>query len=114
MRKMGLRVVTTAATALYTTAFAIFAADIVRPALAVDASNGKRLAERWCAACHVVTASQREANADAPPFEEIAKRTNFSERGLATFLLDPHAKMPNMNLTRVETDDIAAYVGTLR
>jgi mono/diheme cytochrome c family protein len=87
---------------------------IVRPVLAADASNGKRLAERWCAACHVVTANQREANADAPPFEEIAKRPNFSERGLATFLLDPHAKMPNMNLTRVETADIAAYVGTLR
>jgi hypothetical protein len=30
------------------------------------------------------------------------------------FLLDPHTKMPNMNLTRVETADIAAYVGTLR
>jgi len=114
MRKMGLCVVTATATALCTAAFGIFAADIFRPALAADALNGKRLAERWCAACHLVAANQREANADAPPFEEIAKRPNFSERGLATFLLDPHAKMPNMNLTRVETDDIAAYVGTLR
>jgi mono/diheme cytochrome c family protein len=114
MRKIGLCIVTAAATALCATAFGIFAADIVRPVLAADASNGKRLAERWCAACHVVTANQREANADAPPFEEIAKRPNFSERGLATFLLDPHAKMPNMSLTRVESADIAAYVGTLR
>jgi hypothetical protein len=31
-----------------------------------------------------------------------------------TFLLDPHAKMPNMNLTRIEANDIAAYIGTLR
>jgi len=114
MRKIGLCIVTAAATALCATAFGIFAADIVRPVLAADASNGKRLAERWCAACHVVTANQREANADAPPFEEIAKRPHFSEPGLVTFLLDPHAKMPNMNLARIEADDIAAYIGTLR
>ena len=84
------------------------------PALAADAFNGKRLAERWCAACHVVSVTQREANADAPPFEEIAKRPNFSQSGLATFLLDPHAKMPDMSLTRIEANDIAAYIGTLR
>jgi mono/diheme cytochrome c family protein len=83
-------------------------------AVAADAANGERLAERWCAACHVVTNAQREANADAPPFEEIAKRPTFSESGLTTFLLDPHAKMPNMNLTRFEAGDIAAYVAKLR
>jgi mono/diheme cytochrome c family protein len=86
----------------------------VMPVQAADASNGERLAKRWCAACHVVATDQREANADAPPFEEIAKRPNFSESGLMTFLLDPHAKMPNMNLTRFEAGDIAAYVSKLR
>jgi hypothetical protein len=50
-------------TALCATAFGIFATDIVRPVLAADALNGKRLAELWCAACHVVTVNQREANA---------------------------------------------------
>jgi mono/diheme cytochrome c family protein len=100
--------------AMVGTVAATFAADTVRPALAADAFNGKRLAERWCAACHVVSAAQREANADAPPFEDIARRPYFSESGLVTFLLDPHAKMPNMNLTRFEAGDIAAYVGTLR
>ena len=57
---------------------------------------------------------QRQAYADAPPFEEIAKRPNFSELGLTTFLLDPHAKMPNMNLSRIEAGDIAAYVHRLQ
>jgi cytochrome c2 len=66
----------------------ISATGVARPALAADASNGKRLAELSCAACHVVTVNQRQANADAPPFGEIAKRLNFSEPGLATFLLD--------------------------
>jgi len=114
MSKAGLSLVITAVTMLSAAAFEIFAADVVRPAQAADASNGKRVAELWCAACHVVTVNQRQANADAPPFEEIAKRPNFSEPGLVTFLLDPHAKMPNMNLTRIEASDIAAYIGTLR
>jgi mono/diheme cytochrome c family protein len=93
---------------------ATLAVDSVRPAFAADAFNGKRLAERWCAACHVVSATQREAYADAPPFEDIARRPSFSESGLLTFLLDPHAKMPNMSLSRFEAGDIAAYIGTLR
>jgi len=114
MSRTGLSFAIVAVTALCATALGIFAADTVRPALAANAFNGKRLAELWCAACHVVTVNQRQANADAPPFEEIAKRSNFSEPGLVTFLLDPHAKMPNMNLTRIEADDIAAYIKTLR
>jgi mono/diheme cytochrome c family protein len=102
------------ATAAVTALCAVFAIDIVSPALAADAFNGKRLAERWCAACHVVTVSQQEGSADAPPFEEIAKQPNFNESGLVTFLLNPHSKMPNMNLTRIEAGDIAAYIRTLR
>jgi cytochrome c2 len=66
-------------------ALEIFAAGVVRPALAAGASSGKRSAELWCSACHVVTVNQRQANDDAPPFEEIAKRQNFSEPGLVTF-----------------------------
>jgi hypothetical protein len=38
-------------------------------------------------ACHVVASDQRQASADAPSFEEIANRPNFTESGLAT--LDP-------------------------
>jgi mono/diheme cytochrome c family protein len=87
---------------------------VTSSAVGADAGNGERLAERWCSACHVVTNIQRQANADAPPFQEIAKRPNFSESGLTTFLLDPHAKMPNMDLTRIEAGDIAAYVARLR
>ena len=99
---------------LHIAILAIFASVAARPALAADASNGERLAERWCAACHVVSLNQRQASSDAPPFAEIAKRPNFSEAGITTFLLDPHAKMPNMNLTRFEAGDIVAYIGRLR
>jgi mono/diheme cytochrome c family protein len=96
------------------TAFVIVTAFLAQSAAAADAANGQRLAERWCAACHVVTTTQREAYADAPPFAEIAKRAGFTESGITTFLLDPHAKMPNMDLSRTEAADIAAYISRQR
>ena len=101
-------------TALRGAAMGIVTALVAGPVLAADASNGKRVAVRWCATCHVVAPDQRHAYADAPPFREIANRPNFSESGLVTFLLNPHAKMPNMSLTRIEAADIAAYIRTLR
>jgi mono/diheme cytochrome c family protein len=97
-----------------TAALAMLAAAPAPPAHAADVYNGRQLAQRWCAACHVVASAQREANADAPPFEEIAKRPKFAEDGMVTFLLNPHYKMPDMNLTRIEAGDIAAYVATLK
>lgn len=92
----------------------IFAAIFVGPtAVAADADNGERLAQRWCASCHVVAPSQQAANADAPPFETIARTFGFNPEKLVFFLLEPHPKMPSMALTRNEANDIAAYIGKL-
>jgi mono/diheme cytochrome c family protein len=81
---------------------------------AADADNGRRLAQRWCQACHVVTTRGTRASTDgAPPFSTIAARPDFDAGKIAMFLLDPHAKMPNMSLTRIEAGDLAAYIGSL-
>jgi len=83
-------------------------------AIAADADNGARLAQRWCAACHVVAPGQQQASADVPAFATIANRPDFNEAKLAFFLLDPHPKMPNMGLTRNEAADLAAYIAKQR
>ncbi|QGM45585.1 c-type cytochrome [Methylocystis heyeri] len=80
------------------------------PALAAgDAAHGAVIAKRWCAACHVVSADQQSANADAPPFADIAQRRP-DDKQLRNFLADPHPKMPDMSLTRKEIEDIVAYI----
>ena len=84
-----------------------------RQGIAADADNGKRLAQRWCQACHVVTAGPRASTDGAPPFATIAARPDFDAARITLFLLDPHAKMPNMSLTRMEAGDLAAYIGSL-
>lgn len=83
-------------------------------ALAADAGNGERLAQRWCAPCHVVAPGQRGATSEAPPFATIASRPDFDASRLAFFLLEPHPKMPNMGLSRTDAADLAAYIATLR
>jgi mono/diheme cytochrome c family protein len=81
------------------------------PALAADADHGADLARRWCASCHVVANGQIQASADVPSFASVA---DFNSERLAFFLLDPHPKMPNFPLSRIEAGDIAAYIASLR
>ncbi len=83
-------------------------------ALAADADHGADLAKRWCAGCHLVDSSQKQASADVPPFATIARQSDFTPEKVAFFLLDPHPKMPNFPLSRKEAADIAAYIGSLR
>ena len=90
------------------------AITLAPPVFAADASNGKRLAERWCTGCHLVSSSQSTATDQVPPFASIAKMPDFSAAKVALFLLDPHPKMPDMSLSRTEAADLAAYIATLK
>jgi len=79
-------------------------------AVAADAANGEKLAKRWCAACHVVATDQKSGNTQVAPFSTIAKEPGFDTAKLALYLLLPHPKMPDMNLTRSEAADLTAYI----
>jgi mono/diheme cytochrome c family protein len=83
----------------------------VSPSAGADAANGLRIARRWCAECHLVTQDQSRAKADVMPFASVATRKTAQE--IATFLTDPHPKMPNMGLSRNEIADIVAYIKSL-
>ena len=86
----------------------------VTPAFAADPDNGERLSQRWCTACHVVASDQRGPTGEAPPFRTIAAKPDFDAAKLAFFLMDPHPKMPNMQLSRTEAADLAAYIAVLK
>src|ERR1043165_2701906 len=78
-------------------------------AAAADVQHGKDLAQRWCAECHLVASDQARASADVATFASVARRQDLNAAQLAFFLLDPHPKMPNLSLTRVEAADLAAH-----
>ena len=86
-----------------------------RAAFAADAHQGKDIAERWCAGCHVVEREQKGPAIDqAPPFASIATTPAFDANRLATLLLKPHPNMPKLALSRAEVADLAEYILTLR
>ena len=79
-----------------------------------SAQNGKLIAERWCASCHLVSREQTRAAADVPSFNSIAKGSKHRLDWLLAFLTDPHPPMPNLSLTRQEMSDLVAYFEALQ
>ena len=88
----------------------IFIVTLANAANAAEVANGETLAKRWCAACHVVASDQQRANGQAPPFSTMGKTPDLDAGKLALFIMLPHPKMPDMNLTRNEAADIAVYI----
>ena len=78
-------------------------------AFAQDVENGRRLAERWCAACHATGAGPTKFSR-AQPLAVIAARQDVSSEVLTAFLLLPHATMPNLPLGRRDAADLAAFI----
>jgi mono/diheme cytochrome c family protein len=81
---------------------------------AADAGKGETLARRWCINCHIVASDQQRGTTQSPPFSAIANMPDFDEKTLAYFLLTPHPRMPDMNLSRSEAADLAAYIAKQR
>jgi len=89
---------------------ALAALSFTASAYAADVDHGETLAKRWCAACHVVAPDQKHGEDNAPPFATVAKIPGFNASAIARFLMNPHPKMPDMQLSRDEADDLAAYI----
>jgi cytochrome c len=80
-----------------------------------DPVQGRAIAERWCASCHLVSSRPVGPAGDgAATFQSIADRTSTTALSLRAFLQTPHGRMPDLNLTQAETDDLIAYVLSLR
>ena len=77
--------------------------------------RGKILGETSCSACHAVSAGSRPTGiGDVPTFQAIAQQPSTTSMALRVFLQTPHAQMPNLVLNTGETDDIVAYILSLK
>ena len=89
------------------------AASGLGPGHAADAAHGEQLARRWCASCHVVAADQTHGADNVPSFAAIARMPGFTAEHIADYLRDPHPKMPDMQLSTQEREDLAVYIASL-
>ena len=94
-------------------AVALLAAVSAAAAAPADLDQGEKLARRWCAACPIVAADQGRGADNVPAFASIARMPDFSAEKIAQFLMDPHPKMPDMQLSRAEAADLGAYIASM-
>lgn len=80
-----------------------------------EPGQGQLLAEAVCAECHAVDRGDREGELPDPPaFQRLADDPAMTALALRVFLQTPHAEMPDLILTAAETDDIIAFILSLK
>lgn len=84
-----------------------------RDAASADPEAGRRMAAEWCANCHYIGDGAVAGDA-APAFAEIANRPDATAEGWRLWLQDPHPPMPNLALSRIEIDNLIAYIESLK
>jgi len=73
------------------------------------------LAEGWCSNCHVIGPGASGPASDAvPTFPAVARMPSTTVMSLRVFLRTPHSRMPDVQMSREQTDDIIAYILGLR
>jgi mono/diheme cytochrome c family protein len=77
---------------------------------AAAAPDGRAIADRWCAACHVVDAAQEAAVDGVPTFSALSA---LPPERLSTFVTDPHPPMPRLDLSRAEIGAVVGYIRSL-
>ncbi len=104
----------------------ILAFTIPRLTLAQEAqkvADGREIALKVCAICHVVTDYQAVPPTMKPPaprFADIAARPNVNEAFLRDFLLKPHGEaratsaMPGFLMPSYQADAVIAYLMSLK
>jgi mono/diheme cytochrome c family protein len=78
-----------------------------------DAVSGRVYASHWCIECHSIEPATEGAGF-APDFTAIAKSRSINALSLKVFLRSTHNLMPDFILTLTETDDIVAYILSLK
>lgn len=79
-----------------------------------DARAGREVATSLCIQCHQIDGAGRDPGRIPPGFGAIADMASQTELSLRVFLQTPHGNMPRYQLTRDETDDVIAYILSLR
>jgi mono/diheme cytochrome c family protein len=93
----------------------VLAATPARAQQVGDVVTGERLAAEMCAGCHAVRPDQiLIPNADATHFADTASRPGMTATALRVWLRTSHPTMPDIILGPDETDDIVAYIMSLK
>lgn len=80
-----------------------------------DAKRGLEYARDVCAKCHLVEDNgPYSVNPGSPTFKDIANTPGMTGTAIAAWLQTSHPTMPDLIIPPQETDDLIAYILSLR
>lgn len=79
-----------------------------------DVGAGRKIAQTWCASCHIVGPTKQAVSNGAPSFSAVADMKSTTWMSLTVFLRTPHFPMPNFQLGNDQIDNVIAYILSLR
>ena len=79
--------------------------------LAGDPASGRKTATALCGTCHQVIGGKGDRRAS---FVDIANMTSTTALSLKVFLRSSHKEMPNLIIDSSDTDDVIAYMLSLK
>jgi mono/diheme cytochrome c family protein len=76
---------------------------------------GRQVAADFCSDCHVVLPDQEQSRRQsAPNLVNRVRDPGVTEMALRSYLQTSHPQMPNVMLNREQTDDLVAYLLSLK
>jgi len=98
---------------LVAAASALSVAALAQPG---ERAAGRRLATELCGDCHQTRPQFPVLHRYPPSFEDIAKLPSTTRLSLKVFLQSSssHKQMPNFIISKSDTDDIIAYILSLK
>ena len=77
-------------------------------------THGREIATAQCSSCHRILPMTLSDKVDPPSFQSIADLSSTTGLALKVFLRSNHKKMPNIILSEADTDDVIAYILSLK
>jgi mono/diheme cytochrome c family protein len=77
-------------------------------------ASGRQVAATICANCHEISPTNYPTTVIAPKFDDIANLPSTTALSLKVFLRSNHNLMPNFILSNDDTDDVIAYILSLK
>ena len=81
-----------------------------------DPARGGALADTLCSACHATAATGASPRPEAPPLRMMLNKLDAKNlsRDLKAGVAMAHADLPSVHLTDRSSDDLVAYLETIR
>jgi len=87
---------------------------LAQPLESSNISSGRQIATTICGNCHEISPTASPRVAIGPKFDDIANLSSTTALSLKLFLRSNHNKMPNFMISSADSDDVIAYILSLK